>query len=97
MGADTLLGDVQPYIALALGLIKDAGHRVRLATHGEFRDFVLQANTHLKGYRGPSGEPLEGKLEFFDAGGDPRELMAYMVKSELHLPDPFMLGPGSLF
>lgn len=78
-------GDVQPYVALALGLIKSRGHRVRLATHGEFKDFVLKANEHLAGLVGPRGESLEGKLEFFDAGGDPRELMAYMVKSELTL------------
>lgn len=74
---------MQPYVALALGLIKSRGHRVRLATHGEFKDFVLKANEHLVGLVGPRGEVLEGKLEFFDAGGDPRELMAYMVKSEL--------------
>ncbi|MBL8058713.1 MAG: glycosyltransferase family 1 protein [Anaerolineales bacterium] len=32
-------GDVQPYVALALGL-KNAGHHVRLATHALFRNFV---------------------------------------------------------
>ena len=32
-------GDVQPYVALGLGL-KKAGHNVRLATHGEFSSFV---------------------------------------------------------
>lgn len=32
-------GDVQPYIALAKGLLAD-GHRVRIATHGEFREWV---------------------------------------------------------
>ena len=32
-------GDVQPYIALAKGLMAD-GHRVRIATHGEFREWV---------------------------------------------------------
>jgi sterol 3beta-glucosyltransferase len=32
-------GDVQPYIALAKGLIAD-GHRARIATHGEFREWV---------------------------------------------------------
>ncbi|TKY87821.1 hypothetical protein EX895_003402 [Sporisorium graminicola] len=33
-------GDVQPYIALAKGLQAD-GHRVRIATHGEFGDWIL--------------------------------------------------------
>jgi hypothetical protein len=25
---------------------------------------------------------LEGRLEYYDVGGDPKELMAYMVKSK---------------
>ena len=32
-------GDVQPYIALAKGLKAD-GHRVRIATHGEFKEWI---------------------------------------------------------
>ena len=32
-------GDVQPYIALAKGLMAD-GHRARIATHGEFKEWV---------------------------------------------------------
>lgn len=32
-------GDVQPYISLAKGLMKD-GHRCRIATHGEFREWI---------------------------------------------------------
>lgn len=72
---------MQPYISLALSLIIHAGHRVRLATHPDFRDFVLSANSRLKG-KTHEGVHLEGRLEFFDAGGDPKELMAYMVKSE---------------
>jgi UDP:flavonoid glycosyltransferase YjiC (YdhE family) len=33
------LGDVQPYVALGLGL-QAAGHHVRLATHGDFAPFI---------------------------------------------------------
>ncbi|WVF67356.1 hypothetical protein IAT40_002111 [Kwoniella sp. CBS 6097] len=62
-------GDVQPYISLALSLIRTSGHRVRIATHGEFASLTL-----------------EGSLEFFDVGGDPKELMAYMVKNPGLLP-----------
>jgi sterol 3beta-glucosyltransferase len=32
-------GDVQPYVALGVGL-RAAGHEVRLATHEPFREFV---------------------------------------------------------
>ncbi|TFK30745.1 hypothetical protein FA15DRAFT_662784 [Coprinopsis marcescibilis] len=32
-------GDVQPYIALAKGLMAD-GHKCRIATHGEFREWI---------------------------------------------------------
>ena len=55
---------------------------MRLATHGEFEDLVLESNQQLRGEVDARGRQLEGKLEFFDAGGDPRELMAYMVKSK---------------
>ena len=60
-----LLGDVQPYVALGQQLVKD-GHRIRIATHETFKDFVTDAG-----------------LEFFSIGGDPQDLMNYMVKSEL--------------
>lgn len=73
-------GDVQPYIALALALITTHGHRVRIATHPDFHDFVLSANSRLRGLY-HQGVPLEGRLEFFNAGGDPKSLMEYMVKS----------------
>lgn len=65
------LGDVQPYLALGQELLKH-GHRVRIATHGTFRQFVADA-----------------KLEFFDVGGDPQELMSYMVRSAL-VSQPFL-------
>lgn len=56
-------GDVQPFIPLAFQL-KAYGHRVRLATHECFRQFVTSQG-----------------IEFFPLGGDPKELMAYMVKT----------------
>lgn len=58
------IGDVQPYVALGKELLKD-GHRIRIATHETFRDFV-------------TGEGLE----FYNIGGNPQDLMSYMVKSE---------------
>lgn len=56
-------GDVQPFIPIARRLARD-GHRVRLATHAVFRDFV-ESNG----------------LEFYPLGGDPKELIAYMVRT----------------
>ncbi|KAG0154602.1 hypothetical protein PDIDSM_170 [Penicillium digitatum] len=61
-------GDIQPFLALGKEL-KAHGHRVRLATHLIFRDFVL-----------------DGGLEFFNIGGDPEELMAFMVQNPSLLP-----------
>lgn len=44
-------GDVQPYIALAKGLMAD-GHRCRIATHGEFREWIEAVSDFvLIGYR----------------------------------------------
>ncbi|KAI1797585.1 UDP-Glycosyltransferase/glycogen phosphorylase [Ganoderma leucocontextum] len=48
-------GDVQPYIALAKGLMAD-GHRVRIATHGEFKEWVESHDIEF-GYVG--GDPAE--------------------------------------
>lgn len=49
-------GDVQPYIALALGLQKE-GHVVTIATHGEFRDWV-ENDHHIK-FKEIAGNPSE--------------------------------------
>ncbi|MDJ0851140.1 MAG: glycosyltransferase [Myxococcota bacterium] len=56
-------GDVQPFVPIGRRLARD-GHRVRLATHVDFRDFV-ESNG----------------LEFYPLAGDPKELIAYMVKT----------------
>jgi hypothetical protein len=62
-------GDVQPFVALGQILKKEYGHRVRLATHPTFREFVE-----------------ENGLEFFSIGGDPSQLMAFMVKNPGLMP-----------
>lgn len=78
-------GDVQPYLSLAIELVLcDARHRVRIATHDEFKEFVTETGRRLLRERARQRgieEELEGRLEFFPIGGSPKELMAYMVKS----------------
>jgi UDP:flavonoid glycosyltransferase YjiC (YdhE family) len=55
------------------------GHRVRLATHDTFCDFVRSSG-----------------LEFFPVGGDPAELMAYMVKNPGLMPSMKSLRAGDI-
>ena len=55
-------GDVQPFIPIGRRLAER--HRVRIATHREFRPMVERAG-----------------LEFYPLGGDPHELMAYIVRT----------------
>ena len=57
-------GDVQPFVYFGQQLQKD-GHRVRLATHAEYRDDVV----------------AKGGLEYYPLAGDPRKLSEYMVKT----------------
>ncbi|KAF4949920.1 hypothetical protein FSARC_13341 [Fusarium sarcochroum] len=71
-------GDVQPFIALGTELQRH-GHRVRIATHGQFDGFVRKAG-----------------LEFFSIGGDPAELMAYMVKNPGLIPSMKTLRGGEI-
>ncbi|EJT69033.1 hypothetical protein GGTG_13430 [Gaeumannomyces tritici R3-111a-1] len=71
-------GDVQPLIALGTALQR-YGHRVRLAIHDTFADFV-----HKSG------------LEFYPIGGDPEDLMAYMVKNPGLIPSMESLRGGDI-
>lgn len=57
-------GDVQPFVYLGQAL-QAYGHRVRLATHAEYRDDVV----------------AKGGLEYYPLAGDPRKLSEYMVKT----------------
>lgn len=59
-------GDVQPFAVLASKLIQD-GHRVRLATHAPFREFVETFGN--------------GSIEFYPLAGDPIKLSEFMVKT----------------
>jgi UDP:flavonoid glycosyltransferase YjiC (YdhE family) len=72
-------GDVQPFVALGQVLKNKYGHRVRIATHPTFRDFVT-----------------ENGLEFFSIGGDPAELMAFMVKNPGLMPGIDSLKNGDI-
>ena len=62
-------GDVQPFVALGKVLREKYGHRIRIATHATFKDFVEESG-----------------LEFFNIGGDPAQLMAFMVKNPNLMP-----------
>jgi hypothetical protein len=59
-------GDVQPFALLGMKLLQD-GHRVRLATHECYRQYV-------QSFGG-------GGLEFFPLAGDPIKLSEFMVKT----------------
>ncbi|KAI9837038.1 MAG: hypothetical protein M1819_000687 [Sarea resinae] len=72
-------GDVQPFVALGKVLKRDYNHRVRLATHPSFKEFVE-----------------ENGLEFFSIGGDPAELMAFMVKNPGLMPGMDTLRSGDI-
>lgn len=93
-------GDIQPFIAIAKVLVGEWGQHVRLATHPEFKELIdneframeedikkaeeedqtqeesTRAKPRIKG----------GKGEFFSVGGNPQELMAFMVKNPGLLP-----------
>ncbi|GAB1193658.1 hypothetical protein APSETT444_002879 [Aspergillus pseudonomiae] len=71
-------GDVQPFVALGKELQK-YGHRVRLATHSKFEQFVRTAD-----------------LEFYPIGGDPVELMSYMVRNPGLIPSIKSLRAGAI-
>ena len=55
-------GDIQPFIPIGRRLAER--HRVRIATHREFRPLVEKAG-----------------LEFYPLGGNPHEMMEYIVKT----------------
>ncbi|KAL8917547.1 MAG: hypothetical protein Q9172_005803 [Xanthocarpia lactea] len=73
-------GDIQPFLKLGKLLKEEHGHRVRIATHPAFKTFVEQ----------------DSKLEFFSVGGDPAELMAFMVKNPGLIPSLSTVKAGDI-
>ena len=73
-------GDIQPFLKLGKLLKEDHGHCVRIATHPAFKKFV----EHDSG------------LEFFSVGGDPAELMAFMVKNPGLIPSVATVRAGEI-
>lgn len=72
-------GDVQPFVALGCALQRNHGHRVRIATHTAFDDFVRSSG-----------------LGFYPLGGDPTELMAYIVKNPGLIPSYASIKAGDI-
>ncbi|KIW07544.1 uncharacterized protein PV09_01503 [Verruconis gallopava] len=73
-------GDIQPFLKVGKILKQEYGHRVRIATHPAFKDFVEK----------------DGKLEFFSVGGDPSDLMAFMVKNPGLVPSIETIRAGDI-
>jgi UDP:flavonoid glycosyltransferase YjiC (YdhE family) len=73
-------GDAQPFLKIGKVLKEEHGHRVRIATHPAFRDFIEK----------------DSGLEFFSVGGDPSELMAFMVKNPGMIPSLETVRAGDI-
>ncbi|KAI9768856.1 MAG: hypothetical protein M1840_004670 [Geoglossum simile] len=73
-------GDIQPFLKIGKILKEKHGHRVRIATHPAFKEFVEK----------------DSGLEFFSAGGDPTELMAFMVKNPGLVPSIGAVKAGDI-
>lgn len=70
-------GDVQPYIALCKGLQAE-GHHTRIASHGEYKDWVEGVSPHELCLCLIANNAQHG-IGFASVGGDPAELMQMCV------------------
>ncbi|KIX04000.1 uncharacterized protein Z518_07553 [Rhinocladiella mackenziei CBS 650.93] len=73
-------GDIQPFLKIGRTLRDKYHHRVRIATHPTFKKFVEE----------------DVGLEFFSVGGDPSELMAFMVKNPGLIPSLETVKAGEI-
>lgn len=73
--SDRQQGDVQPFVALGNALQR-YGHRVRLATHGNFADFVTKAGLEFYSIGGDPEDLMAVRLPFIRSlhvrGANPR-------------------------
>lgn len=56
-------GDVQPYIALGLGLIKE-GHRVTIVTHGEYKEWIVGFGINHRTAGGDPGALMKLSVDY---------------------------------
>ncbi|KAK4123148.1 glycosyltransferase family 1 protein [Parathielavia appendiculata] len=75
-------GDLQPFLKIAAQLHTTYHHRVRIATHPAFESIVSQTCPGV---------------EFFSVGGDPSELMSFMVKNPGMIPTLSSVKAGDMF
>ena len=73
-------GDIQPFLKIGKILKDKHHHRVRIATHPTFRKFVEE----------------DIGLEFFSIGGNPSELMAFMVNNPGLIPSIETIKAGEI-
>ena len=75
------LGDVQPYVALGVGL-REAGHDVRLATHEKFRNFVQEHGLYFFSVEGDPQTILEGETgqRWLESGKNPIAFIKRMME-----------------
>ena len=74
-------GDIQPYIALAIGL-KKSGHKPKIATHANFRELVEENDLEFSEIAGNPQELLEtehGK-KMVELGENPFIFIPMMLK-----------------
>lgn len=76
------MGDVQPFVFLALGLQR-AGHKVRLAAPTNFEHYVKSFGLDYWSYYGNTKEMLESEVgKKWMSSGDTRQFMRYMTELE---------------
>lgn len=74
-------GDVQPYIALGLGL-KSKGHNVCILTHDEFKDFIIENGLEFAYLAGSPKEAMESKdgISMTEAGENPVKVVLALIE-----------------